>query len=147
MLRLIIYVSEYRGDQDTICDDLRAIRDTSKEINLAEGITGVLLYENRHFVQAIEGGEAEIAALVERLRADRRHRDMRILVDIEIASRHFGQWNMDTLNLDDTSLFTSDTLIKLRDAYARNIEISDATFVCLIQDLLNTPGVEAFLNT
>lgn len=47
---------------------------------------------------------------------------------------------MDCMNLDKAELFTSETLIKLRDAYSRNIQISDAAFVGLLQDMLNTPA-------
>jgi hypothetical protein len=145
-MRLIIYVSEYCGSSGDIQRDLRDIREVSKRRNQQAGVTGLLFFHNRHFLQALEGEAADIQTLWQRLQADPRHRDLHTLVDIPIADRNFGQWNMDTLNLDDATLFTSEVLIKLRDAYARNIEISDANFIGLLQDMLNTEGVEEVLN-
>ena len=53
---------------------------------------------------------------------------------------------MDSINLDYTKLFTPEIIKKLCNAYMKNIELKDARIVTLIQDMLNTPGIEAFLN-
>jgi hypothetical protein len=53
---------------------------------------------------------------------------------------------MDSIQLEQSHLFTAETLKKLRDAYRRNVKLTDASFVELLQDMLNTPGVESILN-
>lgn len=145
-MRLLIYVSEYTGTQEALDDTLAGIRRISKERNDENQITGILFYENGTFLQAVEGPEQSIDNLMDRLQEDPRHRNLEILVQIEIDERYFQQWNMDSINLEQSDLFTADVLKKLRDAYMRNIELTDANFVMLIQDMLNTPGVEAILN-
>jgi len=144
-MRLVIYVSRYCGSADHIEQALRDIQGVSKIRNPAQGITGVLFYQNRHFLQALEGEDEAVQALIAVLQDDPRHEDIQFLVDIPISERHFEQWNMDCLNLDNTELFTSETLFKLHDAYSRNVQISDAAFVDLLQEMLNTPGVEEIL--
>ena len=146
MMRLIIYVSLYAGNASDLERDLKNIRSLAKKRNSQNGITGVLFYENHHFLQALEGYDSVLDDLLERLHRDARHRDIQLLVDMSIAEPYFENWNMDTLNLNKVELFTAETLKKLRDAYLQNVELSDAAFITLIQEMLNTPGVEEILN-
>ncbi len=62
--------------------------------NGLEGVTGLLYAEGDAFLQAIEGPDDSIADLLDRLERDDRHRDLRVLVDREIAQREFGDWTM-----------------------------------------------------
>ena len=75
-MRLVVYTSQYNGDERDIGPVLGDIRTVSKQKNRDDEITGVLFYENGNFLQAIEGPEQNIEALVERLRRDKRHRQM-----------------------------------------------------------------------
>ena len=145
-MRLVVYTSQYNGDERDIGPVLGDIRTVSKQKNRDDEITGVLFYENGHFLQAIEGPAENIEALVERLRRDKRHRQMEVLIDQPIDKRYFSDWNMDSVNLNNTTLFTPEIIRKLCDAYTKNIQMKDASFVALIQDMLNTPGIESVLN-
>lgn len=67
---------------------------TSERRNLEDGITGFLHREADNFVQVIEGDGPAVAALVTRLRADRRHAGMTILSEQTISIRAFESWDM-----------------------------------------------------
>jgi hypothetical protein len=57
-------------------------------------VTGALYYDDRHFFQTLEGPEPAIAVLLERIRRDPRHADMRILARGPILARRFPCWSM-----------------------------------------------------
>lgn len=74
--------------------ELLSILMSSRENNQASGITGMLLYGNGAFLQVIEGEDAVIDRLVERLGRDTRHTDVRILSRREIPERQYADWSM-----------------------------------------------------
>ena len=114
-------------------------------MNRCDDITGVLFFQNQTFLQAVEGPADKIDDLVQRLSSDKRHHHMEILVQTEIQQRYFPDWNMATINLHDEELFTQETLTKLLEAYRKNVRISDAGFVVVLQSLLNNPDIEQIL--
>ena len=72
----LLYVSELTAggaaEIDQICRQSRAN-------NERDGITGVLVFDGQAFCQFVEGSQAAVSALRDRLERDRRHRDMRVL--------------------------------------------------------------------
>lgn len=93
-MRQVIYRSTTTAGSGRASDDIPAILAQAVARNGIDGITGLLYTEDDHFLQVIEGPEDSIADLVERLDADPRHRDVRILVDRTIDEREFGDWTM-----------------------------------------------------
>ncbi|GAB3398613.1 hypothetical protein GCM10027515_04040 [Schumannella luteola] len=77
-------------DDDALAELLAA----SREANRRSDITGMLLYRRGRFVQVLEGAEHEVRALLERIRADARHGDVRVLLDERIPTRQFADWSM-----------------------------------------------------
>src|SRR5271165_4380396 len=75
-------------------EELADILEMARDNNAAEGITGMLLYRNGHFLQVLEGPEERLGRLVEKLKRDPRHRNIRILLDGSIPARAFGTWSM-----------------------------------------------------
>lgn len=69
--------------------------------NLKSGISGVLFSRNGIFLQWLEGPADEVCALMSRISADRRHRDVSILSAGWIPARRFSRWPM---QLADASL-------------------------------------------
>ncbi|HIC80635.1 MAG TPA: BLUF domain-containing protein [Kiloniellaceae bacterium] len=51
--------------------DLEAILTAARQSNAAAGITGILLYGDRHFLQCLEGEQQQIEALYDRIAVDR----------------------------------------------------------------------------
>jgi len=75
-------------------EDLDSLLATSRIYNEQNGITGILLYDGRRFVQIIEGPAPVVDALYEKISNDRRHRNVSTFFDRKIQERTFGQWGM-----------------------------------------------------
>ncbi|MGB5835377.1 MAG: BLUF domain-containing protein [Thiohalocapsa sp.] len=59
-----------------------------------QGVTGMLLYGNGTFLQAIEGEEQIIDDLVEKIWADPRHENIKLLSRRSISRREYADWTM-----------------------------------------------------
>lgn len=56
-------------------------------------ITGCLLYSGRCFAQVLEGTEAAVRPLAERIASDPRHADVRVLMESHRVEREYGDWS------------------------------------------------------
>lgn len=72
----------------------------SRENNQRLGITGMLLYKGGNFMQVLEGPEASVGALLQKVERDRRHRGVLHLAKKPIEQRSFTDWSMAFQNLD-----------------------------------------------
>lgn len=57
-------------------------------------VTGILLYADGNFMQLLEGSEAALDAVMQRVRRSRRHSGIMTLLREPIAQREFGDWDM-----------------------------------------------------
>ena len=62
--------------------------------NTETGITGMLLYKDGNFMQAIEGEEEAVRTLYAKIRRDPRHRGLLTLLQGPLAERQFPDWSM-----------------------------------------------------
>lgn len=76
---------------DEALDELLVI---SRRNNAAHGITGMLLYCGLVFIQALEGPEAEVRRLFEKIKQDNRHESVILLLEEMQPSRNFADWTM-----------------------------------------------------
>lgn len=88
----IIYVSTANAALGPV--DPLPILEVSRELNLRDGITGLLYSDGGRFLQVLEGPVAETEAAMARIRSDRRHRAIVILARRAIEAREFGDWSM-----------------------------------------------------
>lgn len=65
-----------------------------RRLNSEREVTGMLLYRSGRFIQVLEGDPDTVHGLVERIRHDARHHDMRILVEETVEGRRFADWTM-----------------------------------------------------
>lgn len=72
-------------------DELDRIYLRAKSANARAGITGLLLFYEGVFLQALEGPSAGVMSLAERLRKDRRHSGMITLDSQPIEERAFHE--------------------------------------------------------
>ncbi len=54
-----------------------------------------------HFAQVLEGRVQAVATVLEKIHRDRRHRDVRVLLEEPIDKRQFARWAMGLLRRDD----------------------------------------------
>jgi hypothetical protein len=62
--------------------------------NEASGVTGMLLYGNDTFLQVLEGEEAIVDTLVDKIRKDARHSEIRFLYRRPLERRQYTDWSM-----------------------------------------------------
>ena len=74
--------------------ELRALLDSCRAHNAQAGITGMLLYKDGNFMQALEGEESAVRALQARIGADLRHRGMVVIDSGPAQHRQFADWRM-----------------------------------------------------
>lgn len=89
--------------------DLKKIIQQSRENNLEKGITGYLLYDDKYFLQSIEGSAEEVNKLYNTIVNDLRHNQVQLLGFEEIENREFTHWNMGYHTSNDVN---DDILIK-----------------------------------
>ena len=81
-------------------DDLQTILLTSMKHNSEKNITGLLLYDQGTFCQALEGERQDVHALFSNILEDDRHTNIIKIYDDEIKTRDFSSWSMNCINLD-----------------------------------------------
>jgi hypothetical protein len=101
MFRRIIYISRSLIGADP--EEIAAIVSSSIRWNAEVAVTGMLWANGKSFAQVIEGGADEIGLTMDRIRTDRRHTDIEVLLDRAIVSRQFGAWSMRRAGDDDAS--------------------------------------------
>ena len=72
--------------------------------NLAEDVTGMLLYKDGSFMQALEGSRDTIFRTYDRIGRDPRHKNLTLLRDRAIPARSFDGWSMGFRSLDAADL-------------------------------------------
>ena len=70
-----------------------------RETNARLGITGLLLYKEGAFIQALEGDEQTVRAMYAAIREDTRHCQVFTIQAMPIPKRQFPDWSMGFKNL------------------------------------------------
>ncbi|MDQ8028621.1 MAG: BLUF domain-containing protein [Brevundimonas sp.] len=92
-LQRIAYCSDAARPELAI-QTLAEILAVSDRNNARDNLTGVLLISRGRFFQVLEGAAQDIDRTLRRIQADRRHRNLRIVVREDVQSRLFDQWGM-----------------------------------------------------
>ena len=74
--------------------DLEDILKTARENNARLGITGMLLYGNKTFIQILEGEEGVVDELVKTIKRDPRHTNFQIVKKKPIDRHDYADWSM-----------------------------------------------------
>ncbi|NLV41688.1 MAG: BLUF domain-containing protein [Candidatus Hydrogenedentes bacterium] len=98
-LARLIYVSRMTEECDM--ESLQRILTVSRRNNLAKGITGVLFYDPKFFLQCLEGPVEVVNELYANILRDDRHTRVTLLEYHDTDRRLFGSWAMAFLRLND----------------------------------------------
>lgn len=112
----ITYISTAKDVGDA---DLSAILEASRRNNVRDGITGLLLFNGKRFLQALEGPETLVQHAYDRIKADARHRAAVTLASSTVAAPQFGGWDMAFQRV--AAFEKSRTLIETVDALIANV--------------------------
>ncbi|MEZ5933372.1 MAG: BLUF domain-containing protein [Alphaproteobacteria bacterium] len=74
--------------------DLDTLLTTARARNEAAGVTGILLYHDGSFLQVLEGEEATVSEVYDRISKDKRHSELSLIFRGTIDERNFGAWSM-----------------------------------------------------
>ncbi len=92
MLFRLLYISTVRTGQSP--DMIEAILSASQRRNRADGLTGLLVYDGRRFMQYLEGSEDKVRGLYARIERDPRHYAIVPLRESFAETRQFADWDM-----------------------------------------------------
>jgi hypothetical protein len=101
-MRQIFYASSARKDMTRA--GIEALLERARAHNTRAGITGILIYKGGIFLQLIEGPDAEITALFERIRRDPRHDHVIEILNLTHRQRIFNDWTMAYRELNELDI-------------------------------------------
>lgn len=88
----IIYVS--LATRDLSPEELAQLLDRARVHNASQGITGMMIYHRREFMQLLEGEHDAVQRLFDHIAEDPRHQQVRKLWDGPVRERGFSDWGM-----------------------------------------------------
>ena len=92
MLIRLVYASIAENSVDMT--EFKKILETAQKNNAARDLTGMLAFNSKIFLQALEGSRELVNDLYAKLMADPRHRNLLVLKYEEVAERHWNDWSM-----------------------------------------------------
>ncbi len=91
-LHEIVYVSLACEEMTT--EQLQTLLQVCRAHNELAGVSGVLIYYEREFLQLLEGEANEVKALFDRIAGDHWHQQVYKLWDEPITQRSYPDWSM-----------------------------------------------------
>lgn len=85
----LVYISE--AVTDISYTDIRDILEVARKNNHQEDVTGLLIFRDGYFVQLLEGDEANVKKVLNRILLDDRNYSLRILTESSSEQRLFAQ--------------------------------------------------------
>ena len=101
-MRSLVYASRSAGPFSE--QDLIELLTSARARNEALRVTGMLIYSGESFLQLIEGDEASVEVIWDRIRLSPRHTNLRVLQDGPATERLFSEWSMGFAHPDANSL-------------------------------------------
>jgi len=92
MLFQITYISTARPT--LILSDVEGILQISRKRNAIDGVTGLLIFDGKRFLQVLEGSLEQVETTFSRIAQDPRHRALVRLSGRHVDEREFGHWAM-----------------------------------------------------
>jgi hypothetical protein len=99
---------------------IEAILEVSRRRNAEDGVTGLLIAGGNRYLQVLEGQDAAVAELMNRIERDPRHHGVHILVDRAIKRQDFASWTM--AFFEEPKLGTYASFQKLADEMHAQVE-------------------------
>ena len=91
-MRRIVYLSSATALMSN--DELLSLLSQSRENNLRDQVTGLLLYSGGNFIQLLEGEAEAVGKVYARVERDARHHGCMQMVDAQASERLFPEWAM-----------------------------------------------------
>ena len=109
-MHLIAYVSRSTKGELLHRGEIHAIARRSQVNNRGRGITGTLIFESGRYFQVLEGPELALRTVVQRIKRDPRHKELRVILDTPVAERAFPETPMQTYFVNLPELLSLPTI-------------------------------------
>lgn len=101
-LHELVYVS--LAERPMSQEELLSLLDAASAYNQQHGITGLLIYSDREFMQLLEGEREVVMGLFRHIERDTRHTQVHPIWDGPINARSCRDWAMGAMRAEDTAL-------------------------------------------
>lgn len=98
-------------DSGSVESGIDSILHTARAFNKENNITGMLLYKGGIFLQILEGDQAVIEKLYEKIGTDGRHRKLKLLISQNAKERMFLDWTMGYKLINEADLNLINTIL------------------------------------
>lgn len=88
----LIYISA--ANHDFTEEELEALLAIARENNQSLNVTGMLLFHEGSFIQALEGDQKVVESLYAKIGKDTRHVETKVLYRGDVPDRDFKNWSM-----------------------------------------------------
>ena len=88
----LVYISA--AEHEFSEKELQELLAKARKNNESLEITGMLLFHEGSFIQALEGNKASVEQLYEKIGQDPRHSETRVIFRGELEERDFDSWSM-----------------------------------------------------
>lgn len=95
----VLYVSTL--DRSVPFSEVAIISRHARMANEVRQVTGLLVFDGHRFCQLIEGHKKTVLALIEKIKADKRHLQVEVLHHGDIGQRRFHAFSMGYSAVDD----------------------------------------------
>ena len=102
--------------------------------NTETNVSSVLFFKQGNFLQYMEGSECTITQLFNKIKADKRHKNIHVIEQGQAPNALFGHWKMHCINLD--SVNDMDDISPLLD-YFETAQFDSASVLRLLADVEN----------
>lgn len=105
--------------------------------NTQANVNSVLFFKQGNFLQYMEGSERTITQLFDKIKADKRHKNIHVIEQGEVPNALFGHWKMHCINLDSVNdMDDVDDISPLLD-YFETAQFDKASVPRLLADVEN----------
>ncbi len=88
----LVYISA--ANKEFSEQELQELLDKARINNEKLGVSGMLLFHQGSFIQALEGPKSAVESLYNKIGEDKRHTETRVLFRADLEERNFDSWSM-----------------------------------------------------
>lgn len=95
------YISESTSDKSILLEDLRNILAEARDFNYRHQVSGALYFAEGYFFQCLEGDKEVLQSLLDKLKKDPRHTNIKLFEFKQIDEAIFADWSMKYISRRD----------------------------------------------
>ena len=138
-MKTVVYTSRLSDDVSDTPAVINDIIVQSQRNNLANDVTGAMIFHNSQIIQVIEGEAGNIEGLFSRICGDARHTAITELYNQDIRARAFQQWSMQAINITVEESFTRESIQLVGDLFDQRFLFRGDLYLAMLQAVFTRP--------